>query len=435
MSTFPCNVHVNTNTNLQEVYAVDNKLSFAEIVVPTMDSVRNTYLLELLVKENANHVLMVGQTGTGKTVNISQFLGKLPDQFVPLTLTFSAQTSANQTQDIIDSKMDKRRKGVYGPPAGKQFVIYVDDLNMPKRETYFAQPPIEVLRQWFDQGGWYDRSTLSFRQLIDLTFVSSMGPPGGGRNPVTARFIRHFNIIGYTELADSSKHSIFETILANFLVSFPDEMRGMASSLVGASIHVYNTICQELLPTPQRCHYTFNLRDLAKVFQGLLMASPHRLREAPELLRLWLHENKRVFADRLICREDHDWFQQLMDAQLQRNFGCAYLEVAPNKYLIYGDFLQGHGGNNAYEEIGDMQKLQTCVEEYLGDFNAETKTPMPLVMFLDAIEHVSRIARILRQPQGNALLLGIGGSGRQSLTRLATYIVEYTCFQVEISKG
>ena len=51
----------------------------------------------------------------------------------PFTITFSAQTSANMTQDMLDAKMEKRRKGVYGPPAGKQFVVHVDDLNMPKR--------------------------------------------------------------------------------------------------------------------------------------------------------------------------------------------------------------------------------------------------------------------------------------------------------------
>lgn len=60
---------------------------------------------------------------------------------------------------------------------------------------------------------------------------------------------------------------------------------------------------------------------------------------------------------------------------------------------------------------------------------------MKLVMFLDACDHVSRICRILRQPLGNGLLLGVGGSGRQSLTKLATYISNYRSYQIEVIKG
>jgi dynein heavy chain, axonemal len=56
-------------------------------------------------------------------------------------------------------------------------------------------------------------------------------------------------------------------------------------------------------------------------------------------------------------------------------------------------------------------------------------------MFLDACEHIARIARIIRQPQGNALLLGVGGSGRQSLARMATFISNYKLFQIEVAKN
>ena len=79
--------------------------------------------------------------------------------------------------------------------------------------------------------------------------------------------------------------------------------------------------------------------------------------------------------------------------------------------------------------------MKQVLDEYLEDYNQVNTTQMKLVLFLDAIEHVSRISRIIRQPLGNALLLGVGGSGRQSLTRLAAHMAEYELFQIELSKN
>ena len=101
---------------------------------------------------------------------------------------------------------------------------------------------------------------------------------------------------------------------------------------------------------------------------------------------------------------------------------------ADMRNCIFGDYM-GEEDIKVYREIQDMSALQTRMTEYLTDFNGTSRKPMDLVMFGFAIEHVSRISRILKLPGGNALLVGVGGSGRQSVTRLAAHMSGNTPFQ------
>ncbi|KAK7907430.1 hypothetical protein WMY93_016042 [Mugilogobius chulae] len=394
---------------------------YADIIVPTPDTVRMTFLLDMLLN-NKKPVLCIGPTGTGKTLTMSdKLLKNMSADFITHFLMFSARTSANQTQDYIDSKLDKRRKNVFGPPKGKYFIFFIDDLNMPMLETYGAQPPIELLRQWMDHGGWFDRKQIgTFRHLIDINFACAMGPPGGGRNPITPRFSRHFNFLSFAEMDDASKKHIFTTVLGSWMVP---AIQPLNEALVKATIQVYSTITSQLLPTPTKSHYTFNLRDLSKVFQGILMADANTIEGKSQLLQLWYHESCRVFQDRLVCAEDREWFSSLL-----KNF----LTCQP---ILFGDFMIPGADHKVYTLINDKDMLVKVIEEYMDDYNQISKTKMKLVLFMDAIEHVCHICRILRQPLGNALLLGVGGSGRQSLTKLASYMLDYECFQIELSKN
>jgi dynein heavy chain len=104
--------------------------------------------------------------------------------------------------------------------------------------------------------------------------------------------------------------------------------------------------------------------------------------------------------------------------------------------ILYGDYIAGiDGENRPYIQIEDLALLLQKINEYLEDFNSGSKMQMKLVMFLDACDHVNRICRILRQPMGNALLLGVGGSGRQSLTKLATFMSNFKLYNIEVVKG
>ncbi|CAK9809640.1 Dynein axonemal heavy chain 1 [Anthophora quadrimaculata] len=408
------------------------EMKFADIEIPTMDSVRSASLIGYLLINDSN-LLCIGPTGSGKTLTITAKLQRnMPKKFICDFITFSARTTANQTQDLIDEKLIKRRKDVYGPPILRKQIFFVDDLNMPALDTYGAQPPIELIRQFMDFAGWYDRREIgSFRQIEDVNFVGAMGPPGGGRNPITARLLRHFHFIAFPEMEDDAKRNIFGTIL-NFWLTATEKFMDMLDAFVNTTLNLFTTICKELLPTPHKSHYTFNLRDLSKVFQGMLMMNPQKVQTREKLLLLWYHENLRVFSDRLINDTDREWFDNLVRSMMGKEFNCDPNEIVGDSMLFFGDFC---GTTREYEQITNMKRMENVLAEFLEDYNAATTSPMKLVLFQDAIDHICRINRILRQPRGNALLLGMGGSGRQSLTRLAAHMQDYDCFQIELSSA
>lgn len=81
--------------------------------------------------------------------------------------------------------------------------------------------------------------------------------------------------------------------------------------------------------------------------------------------------------------------------------------------------------SHSYEEVADIEKVNIAASAALTNYNMISNKPMDLVLFNFALEHLLIILRIIKQPKGNALLVGVGGSGRQSMTRLACYICDF----------
>jgi dynein heavy chain len=130
-----------------------------------------------------------GVTGVGKSVITVAALEGMRERkaLLPYTLMFSAQTSALDTQNLMEGKLEKKRKTRYGAPPNKRVVFFVDDVNMPAREKYGAQPPVELLRQFQDFKGFYDRKKLFWKDIEDTVLCAACAPPGGGRQEVTPR--------------------------------------------------------------------------------------------------------------------------------------------------------------------------------------------------------------------------------------------------------
>ena len=246
--------------SLVPAFEFDAKLPYFQLMVPTMDTVRYQSLLETLLSIEKG-VFFTGLSGVGKTSSILDLFNQPKEstkKLSPLCLTFSAQTNARKTQETIEGKLIKYRKTLLGAPSGKQVIIFVDDVNMPMLEQYGAQPPIELLRQFCDYKGFYDREKLFWKSIADTTLVCAAAPPGGGRNAVTPRFIRHFNVLNLPSPPESIMKKIFSSILGGFLNQFKATVQKLRDAIVQSTVELYESISKELLPTPARSHYTFN---------------------------------------------------------------------------------------------------------------------------------------------------------------------------------
>ncbi|XP_056445731.1 dynein axonemal heavy chain 12 isoform X2 [Gadus chalcogrammus] len=443
---------VHWNDSIKNINLGDKNTKVQDIIVPTLDTVRYTYLMDLCIN-NAVPLLFVGPTGTGKSVYVKEkLMNNLDkDRFLPFFINFSARTSASQSQNIIMSRLDKRRKGVYGPPMGKKCVIFVDDMNMPALETFGAQPPVELLRQYFDHGNWYDLKDTTKITLVDLQIISAMGPPGGGRNAVTPRFLRHFNICSINAFSDDTMVRIFSNVVAFYLKNndFAPEYFAVGNQIVAATLEVYKKAMKNLLPTPAKSHYTFNLRDFSRVVQGCLLLKKESLENKGTMTRLFVHEVMRVYYDRLVDDADRTWLYQLMNDIVKVHFRESFEQLFDHlkkdkqlveedmRSLLFGDYMNRdlEEDERLYAEVPSMESFGQVVELCLEEYNQTHKNRMNLVIFRYVLEHLSRISRVLKQPGGNALLVGVGGSGRQSITRLATSMANNTIFQPEISKS
>lgn len=103
--------------------------------------------------------------------------------------------------------------------------------------------------------------------------------------------------------------------------------------------------------------------------------------------------------------------------------------------VLFTDILKLDGGVSIYEEVTDPKKLYKLLENKQEDYNFSGNDKLELVFFDEAIQQILRICKIIRQPRGNAMLIGVGGSGKQSLSKLASFIMKCEKYQIELIKN
>lgn len=138
-----------------------------------------------------------------------------------------------------------------------------------------------------------------------------------------------------------------------------------------------------------------------------------------EMTKLACHTNLRIdLAKAMQSRMSPD---QKLNDQVMRD-------------LLFGNYMEPDADPRIYDEVDNWRKLERVMNLYMTEYNALSNAPMDLVLFRFAIEHISRVSRILQMPRGNVLMVGMGGSGRRSAVKLAASMCEASLFQVEVGK-
>ncbi|KAK9868729.1 hypothetical protein WJX84_008574 [Apatococcus fuscideae] len=406
----------------------------ADALVPSVDTVRTAWLLQCALAAG-RPCLLSGESGIGKTVTIMDYLRGQRQVAAVVGINFSSRTTSADVQRTVEGSVEKRTKDVYGASGGRKLLLFLDDLNMPHMDTYGTQQPIALLKLLLERKGLYDRGKdLSWRSIKDVQAVAAMGPTGGARNPVDARFLSLFHVYEVSAPSLQTQRAIFNTILDVQLVAFPADVRGASRVAVDCLLELYAFITKTLPPTPSRFHYTFNLRDLSRVTSGMLLADPAIISTGAALARLWRNECLRIFHDRLICADDRQMVQSKISGLLESFAGGAD-GTAKQDPILYS-FVQDpeDTASSVYRDIASYDGAKSIWQQLLLAYNSQRKSAN-LVFFVDALDHLTRLHRVLSLPQGNALLVGVAGSGKQSLARLAAFAAKQQVYEITLSRG
>uniref|UniRef100_A0A8C0GMH1 Dynein cytoplasmic 1 heavy chain 1 n=1 Tax=Chelonoidis abingdonii TaxID=106734 RepID=A0A8C0GMH1_CHEAB len=416
-------------SKVPQIEVETHKVAAPDVVVPTLDTVRHEALLYTWLAEHKPLVLC-GPPGSGKTMTLFSALRALPDMEV-VGLNFSSATTPELLLKTFDHYCEYRRtpNGVVLAPVqlGKWLVLFCDEINLPDMDKYGTQRVISFIRQMVEHGGFYRTSDQTWVKLERIQFVGACNPPTDpGRKPLSHRFLRHVPVVYVDYPGPASLTQIYGTFNRAMLRLIPS-LRTYAEPLTAAMVEFY-TMSQERFTQDTQPHYIYSPREMTRWVRGIFEAlRPLETLPVEGLIRIWAHEALRLFQDRLVEDEERRWTDENIDIVALKHFPNIDKERAMSRPILYSNWL-----SKDYIPV-DQEELRDYVKARLKVFYEE-ELDVPLVLFNEVLDHVLRIDRIFRQPQGHLLLIGVSGAGKTTLSRFVAWMNGLSVYQIKVHR-
>lgn len=404
-----------------------HKVASPDAVVPTLDTVRHESLLATWLAEH-KPLCLCGPPGSGKTMTLLSALRALPDMEV-VGLNFSSATSPELLLKTFDHYCEYRKtsNGVVLAPIqlGKWLILFCDEINLPDMDKYGTQRVISFLRQLVEHKCFYRSGDHSLVKLERIQFVGACNPPTDpGRKPLTHRFLRHVPVVYVDYPGETSLKQIYGTFNRAMLKLVPS-LVPYAEPLTNAMVEFFLK-SQERFTQDMQPHYVYSPREMTRWVRGIYEAiRPLDNLSVEGLVRLWAHEALRLFQDRLVYDDERQWTNENIDVVGIRHFPTINQHEALERPILYSNWL-----SKDYVPV-DREELREYVKARLQVFYQE-ELDVPLVLFDEVLDHVLRMDRIFRQPQGHLLLIGVAGSGKTTLSRFVAWINGLQVFQIKV---
>jgi len=203
----------------------------------------------------------------------------------------------------------------------------------------------EITRQLLENKGFYSLTKPGdYINIVGVNMLGAMIHPGGGRNDVPPRLKRQFCIFNCTLPSDTSMDKIFGALGCGYfcMERFNEQVVRFLPGLVVLTRILWQKTKQKLLPTPANFHYVFNLRDLSRIWEGMLQVCSAECQDVRMLLRLWCHELQRVIYDKLTSIQDKDWFVETVLSSAEKFLGQENYAMMPAdmKTIVFVDFMR-----------------------------------------------------------------------------------------------